>query len=103
VNVDTRDLMSAGAVKPDGVTRYVVAFCHSHRTLSVGDVVLMTETPTLENVFVRVRDHSVHSLRYEGGYVLVVSDASIPKAAPTQDPKQDTDMVNKVIRRMLGD
>jgi hypothetical protein len=71
VLVDTEKLVTAAEVQPDGVTRWVVAFVGEHDTLRPGDVVLVTETPSHDNVFIRPADLTIHALQGEWGYVVL--------------------------------
>jgi len=42
-----------------------------HQTLRDGDVVVMTETPDLTNLFLRLSDMTLHYLQDESGYIIV--------------------------------
>lgn len=77
--VDSNELVSASAVSPDRVTYYRIAYCPEHPTLKVGDVVVMGETPSFVNVFIK-DDLTLHQLQSKAGYVLVVPETSLPKA-----------------------
>ncbi|QJW94731.1 hypothetical protein [Frigoriglobus tundricola] len=70
--VNSADMVSAGRIEPDGKTEYVVVWADEHKSLKPDDVVVMSETPSFENVFIRTEDMTIHSLSGEGSYVLVV-------------------------------
>lgn len=54
--------IDAGQVAPSQI-RYLVKYAHAHKTLKVGDVVVMTETPTMENLLLREADMTLHRLQ----------------------------------------
>jgi len=62
--------LDAGCVPPS-TTRYVVVDRRDHQTLRDGDVVVMTETPDLTNLFLRLSDMTLHYLQDESGYIIV--------------------------------
>lgn len=74
--VETEELQTAYRVSPDGKTEWVIAFTCVDTGLVIGDVVIMAETPERENVFVRKCDFSIHPIRSQSGYVLVVPHVS---------------------------
>lgn len=53
--------ISAGNVSPS-TRRYEVTYPHDHKTLKIGDVVVMAETPKLENVLIRLTDMTLHRI-----------------------------------------
>lgn len=59
--------MSAGKIAPS-TSQYLVTEIHDHKTLAVGDVVVMSEhTKTLHNLLVRLSDFSIHEITDEAG------------------------------------
>lgn len=73
MTVETSELISAARIAPDDGQFYRVAVFGDHKTLKVGDVVVMRQTPRNDNVFVRLSDLSVHSISDKlDGYVWVV-------------------------------
>jgi hypothetical protein len=54
-------VVDAGDVVPSSA-RYVVTYAHRHKTLVVGDVVVMTETPSMDNLLLREADMTLHKL-----------------------------------------
>jgi hypothetical protein len=66
-------LISAGDICP-GENVYSVVFAPGHKTLSFGDRVVMREDSGMTNLFVRINDFTVHDLRMDTGYVLVVKE-----------------------------
>lgn len=56
--------LSAGSVEPSH-KRYRVTGPPEHKTLNAGDVVVMTQTPTLQNMLVRESDLTLHHLTDE--------------------------------------
>ena len=52
---------SAGEVAPSKL-RYRVVEAHDHKTLQVGDIVVMLETPKFDNVLLRKVDMTLHVL-----------------------------------------
>ena len=57
----TCSALNAGSVAA-GPDRYTVTHTHDHKTLKTGDVVVMGETPRMENVLIRVEDMTVHGI-----------------------------------------
>ncbi len=57
--------------------RYLITEAHDHKTLHPGDVVVMTETPrTLENLFIREPDMTLHVLQDESGQYVHVAEVT---------------------------
>lgn len=55
-----------------GPEQYVVTYAQKHKTLRVGDVVKMLETPSFCNVLIRVVDWTLHDLQdNDSQYVLL--------------------------------
>lgn len=65
---DDLNAMYVGA----GPEQYIVTYAQKHKTLKVGDVVKMLETPSYCNVLIRVIDWTLHDLQdSDGQYVLL--------------------------------
>lgn len=92
---DCKPWVDAGMVPPS-MTRWIITHPHAHKTLQRGDVVVMTETPTLENVLLREPDMSLHALQDEHGQYVHMRKASTEKIrdrddnALSQTQKDDT-------------
>lgn len=56
------DGLDAGSVAASA-KRYRITYLHDHKTLRIGDVVVMTESPQLDNLLLRVPDMTLHRLR----------------------------------------
>lgn len=56
-----RLMISSGSIEPS-TKRYFVTHPHKHASLLFGDVVVMVETPNMENVFLKVSDLTLHKL-----------------------------------------
>lgn len=69
-------IVSAGNIAPSN-TVYEVVRAEGHKTLKVGDKVLMREAPGYDNIFVRVGDTSLHTLGSDAGYVLCLAEPRI--------------------------
>ncbi len=68
--------MNAGQVAPS-MRRYLITDAHDHKTLRCGDVVVMSETPrTLENLFIREPDMTLHELQDESSQYVHVSEVT---------------------------
>jgi hypothetical protein len=61
-------LTSAAHIAPSEIV-YEVVRCEGHKTLVEGDLVIMRETPNLDNVFLRTSDLTIHAIATECGYV----------------------------------
>lgn len=72
MKIDTDDLISAGYVGSD-TGNYKVVYCKDHKTLSVGDIVTMRDVNS-NNYLVRINDLSIHDLKADGDYVLLVKE-----------------------------
>ena len=71
--------LDAGGIAPS-MTRYRVTWPHEHKTLRAGDVVVMTETPSLENMLLREPDMTLHRLQDDGGQYVHMVEASNDQA-----------------------
>jgi len=60
----TDKIVSAGNVCCSP-TVYVVVDTHKHRTLALGDRVVMTEDPQYRNLLIRLSDYTLHALEDE--------------------------------------
>lgn len=47
--------------------RYIVTFAHNHKTLVVGDVVVLVESSRLNFFLLRVIDMTLHALKDDNG------------------------------------
>ena len=74
--------LDAGSVAPS-MKRYRIIWPHNHKTLRAGDVVVMTETPRLENMLLREPDMTLHVLQDDSDqYVHMVetpNDQALPR------------------------
>ncbi len=60
--LESQQNLDAGNVPPS-LRRYRITIPHDHETLRTGDVVVMTETPSLDNLLLRESDMTLHNLR----------------------------------------
>lgn len=68
-------LISAGNIGA-GEQVYVVVFAPEHKTLNLGDRVVMRQDSTYTNLFIRMHDLTLHNLKTDHGYVLVIKEES---------------------------
>lgn len=54
-------VMTTYTLKPNTGVKYVV-LSHDHKTLKAGDVIVVSETASFENVLVRASDLTVHAM-----------------------------------------
>jgi len=54
-------MIDAGNVAPSS-KRYRVSWAHKHKTLSMGDIVIMAVTPRQDNFLLRLSDFTLHWL-----------------------------------------
>jgi hypothetical protein len=73
----TKIPIDAGCIAPS-CKRYEVILPHDHLTLSVGDIVIMTETPDLDNLLLREKDMTLHRLMDNGGQYIHIALAEQP-------------------------
>lgn len=70
--------LDAGAVAPS-MKRYRITWPHEHKTLRVGDVVEMIETPLREHMLLRFPDMTEHRLQDDSGqYVHLIDCMGTP-------------------------
>jgi hypothetical protein len=62
--VGSSDLLDAGSVCGSS-KRYVVTWPHEHKTLKLGDVVVMVVTPRNDNLLLREIDMTLHGIKDE--------------------------------------
>jgi hypothetical protein len=67
--------LDAGSIAPS-MKRYRITWAHDHKTLCVGDVVVMTETPRLENMLLREPDMTLHKLQDDHDQYVHMVEAS---------------------------
>lgn len=67
--------LGAGTVAPS-MKRYRIIWPHGHKTLRVGDVVVMTESPSCDNMLLREPDMTLHRLQDDDGQYVHMVDAS---------------------------
>jgi len=73
--VSSTRLLDAGSI-PASDRRYVVTWPHDHKTLKAGDVVVMTETPQVHNLLLRLADMTLHGLTDEHDQYVHLDEAS---------------------------
>lgn len=69
--------------------RYRITHPHDHKTLRPGDVVVMTETPTYENLLLRELDMTLHRLQDGSDQYVHMVEASNTQPQPTQAETHD--------------
>lgn len=81
--------IDAGCIAPS-CKRYEVILPHKHMTLEAGDIVIMTETPDLDNLLLREKDMTLHRLSDQDGQYVHIALAEQPNKAimPTQKSTQ---------------
>ena len=67
--------IDAGSVAPS-MKRYRIICPHNHKTPRAGDVVVMTETPRLENMLLREPDMTLHVLQDDSDQYVHMVEAS---------------------------
>jgi len=65
------ELISEGDITPNTGQIFEVMFVADHKTLKVHDRVVMAESPEIDNVFIRIRDLTLHALQSSHGYVIL--------------------------------
>lgn len=67
--------LDAGRVAPS-TKRYRIMHAHDHKKLRAGDVVVMTESPTFDNLLIREPDMTLHRLQDDDGQYVHMVEAS---------------------------
>lgn len=78
--------LDAGSVAPS-TKRYRINWPHNHKTLRAGDVVVMTQTPRLENMLLRESDMTLHVLQDDSDQYVHMVEASNDKPFPVPEVK----------------
>jgi hypothetical protein len=79
-SVGSGDWLDACFVAPS-MKRYRVTWPHAHKTLRVGDVVVMTESPSYDNFLLREPDMTLHRLQDDCGQYVHMVEASNTKSS----------------------
>jgi hypothetical protein len=95
------ELVSSGDIAPAVGPQYVVAFKGDHKTLAVGDVVVVREAANYTNVFVRVPDLTIHPLQSNDGYVIVAPHHGTARPGATMRVSVET--FARKIAAVVGD
>lgn len=73
------DWLDAGSVAPS-CKRYVVTWPHGHKHLKGGDVVVMVETPRLDNCLLRESDMTLHHLQGQSDQYIHLAEVKASNA-----------------------
>jgi hypothetical protein len=79
--------LSAGAVPP-GPAHLTVTHTHEHKSLRIGDVVIMRETPRMDNVVIRISDMTIHDIIGQGGQYIHLLPIEVGTPVARRPPRR---------------